>query len=422
MSKYLKDLPYSLLKIIEIIKGIASHLGYPTYLVGGFVRDLILKRENLDLDITTEGDGIRLAEELVLKIEGKITRHLKFGTATVISPDGFKIDIATARKEFYPKPAVLPKVEFGSIKDDLARRDFTINALAVRIYPDDEDELIDFFSGYQDILKKKIRVLHNKSFIDDPTRILRAIRFEQRFDFHIEKDTLKLIKEAVSMKMFEKLSPHRLKDELILILKENNPIKYIVRIEELVGWKNLIPKLKLNKRKIDFLNSTKKTVDWYNQNFPHKRQLDVWLMYLICLLDGLDKEVLSCLLDRFSFSRGQIKRILSFINNKKVLKYKLKNKLKPSKVYQLLEPLSYEVILLIMAKFKNYRIKKNIEDFLKIYNNVRLNITGDDLKKLGIEAGPRYQYVLNKLLLEKLDRDIKTKKQEWEFVKRMIKQ
>jgi len=145
-------------------------------------------------------------------------------------------------------------------------------------------------------------------------------------------------------------------------------------------------------------------------------------MYLICLLDGLDKEVLSCLLDRFSFSRGQIKRILSFINNKKVLKYKLKNKLKPSKVYQLLEPLSYEVILLIMAKFKNYRIKKNIEDFLKIYNNVRLNITGDDLKKLGIEAGPRYHYVLNKLLLEKLDRDIKTKKQEWEFVKRMIKQ
>jgi tRNA nucleotidyltransferase (CCA-adding enzyme) len=421
MSKYLKNLPPQLLKIIELAKEVSFKLGCKSYLVGGCVRDLILKRKNFDLDISVEGDGINFANTLASCINAKVVRHQRFGTATVISPEGFKIDVASCRKEYYSKPAMLPEVVKGDIKDDLSRRDFTINAVAIEIYPETEAGIIDFFGGYSDILRKKIRVLHERSFIDDPTRILRAIRFEQRFGFNIERNTLRLIKEAVLLGMFQKLSPHRLRDELILIFKEETALEAIHRIEELVGWDVLIPGIKLNKRKITLLNSVKRVILWYNKEFPHKRKLDSWLMYMICLLDGATKSKIDSFLNRFSFKRGERKRILSYVIKEKKLRKTLRKKLKPSKVYMHLQPLSYEVILLLLAKSKDKNIKKNIEDFLKIYNNVRLKISGKDLKELGISEGPDYQTILKKLLYAKLDRGINTKEKELSFVRSLIK-
>jgi tRNA nucleotidyltransferase (CCA-adding enzyme) len=421
MSKYIEKLPPELLGIIKLAKDISFKLGYKSYLVGGFVRDLILKRKNLDLDITVEGDGIEFARTLASHLKAEVTFHQRFGTATLITPEGFKIDIATSRKELYPKPAMLPQVEKGDIADDLKRRDFTINALAISIYPETKEEIIDFFGGYQDLLRKKIRVLHDKSFIDDPTRILRAIRFEQRFGFCIEKNTLRLIKEALSLNMLQRLSPHRLRDELILILKEENVLKSILRIEELLGWDFLIPGLRLNRRKIKLLNSIIQTIDWYSKEFPQRRSLDTWLMYLIGLLDGLDKERTVSFLNRFSFTKGQTKRILSYIVKHKQLMYKLKKKLKPSRIYTYLEPLSYEVILLLKAKSKDKNLNKNIENFLKVYNNIKLNITGKDLKEMGISEGPCYQKIFKRLLYAKLDKNIETKEEELRFVRNLIR-
>ncbi|MCX7662005.1 MAG: hypothetical protein N2Z79_04930, partial [Candidatus Omnitrophica bacterium] len=294
-------------------------------------------------------------------------------------------------------------------------------ALAISIYPEDKQDIIDFFGGYQDILNKKVRILHNRSFIDDPTRILRAIRFEQRFGFLIERHTLKLLKEAVSLKMLEKLSAHRLRDELTLVFKEENVIKVIQRIDELVSWNNLISELKLNKRKIKFLNSIKRIIEWYNKSFPHKRKLDSWLMYLLGLLDGLNKNCIESFLEKFSFRKGETKRILSYIMKEKNLREKLKKKLKPSMVNSYLEPLSYEVILLLKAKSKNRILNKNIENFFKLYNNVRISIDGKDLKALGIKQGPCYQTIFKKLIQAKLDQNIKTKEEEINFVKKLIK-
>ncbi|GAI24807.1 unnamed protein product, partial [marine sediment metagenome] len=159
------------------------------YVVGGFVRDLLLGIENLDIDIVVEGKGIILAQKLGKELKGEVKKFPEFGTAAVMLPDGFKIDVATARSEFYEYPAALPRVEFASLKQDLYRRDFTINSMAVRLNKKGLGDLIDFYGGERDLKKKVVRVLYNLSFVEDPTRIFRAIRFEQRYGFQIDSQT-----------------------------------------------------------------------------------------------------------------------------------------------------------------------------------------------------------------------------------------
>ena len=176
------------LKKLEDMGNLADQLGYHAYLVGGFVRDMVLRDENYDIDIVIEGDGIIFAEEMSKRFGVKMRTHKEFATAKIIYPDGFKIDIASARLEYYKAPAALPVVEHSSLKLDLHRRDFTINTLAISLNKNTFGELIDFFGAQRDIKEKTIRVLHSLSFVEDPTRILRAIRFEQRFGFKIGND------------------------------------------------------------------------------------------------------------------------------------------------------------------------------------------------------------------------------------------
>lgn len=209
MKEFLSEEVYEILRIAGTL---AEEMELGAYLVGGTVRDLLMRRPSPDIDIVVEGDGIAFAHELAKKIDGKVTPHPRFATAKIlkeIKKDGeikrFYIDIATARTEYYESPAALPKVETSSIKKDLYRRDFTINALAVKLNTKDFGLLIDFFGGQRDIKDKKIRVLHNLSFVEDPTRAIRAIRFSEKLGFKISKHTENLIKLAVKMNIFEKL-------------------------------------------------------------------------------------------------------------------------------------------------------------------------------------------------------------------------
>ncbi len=195
------------------------------YLVGGAVRDLLLRNYNLDIDLVIEGEGIPFPRELAKECQGcRVRGHDKFGTAVLLFPDGFKIDVATARHEYYARPGALPTVETSSIKRDLYRRDFTMNTLAVALNPRTLGQVIDFFGGARDIKEKVIRVLHNLAFVEDPTRILRALRFSSRFGFSIGKHTLTLIKAALRMKVFDKVEGRRLLNELIHMLNEKNPV------------------------------------------------------------------------------------------------------------------------------------------------------------------------------------------------------
>ena len=422
MKDYLNKLPNEIKDLIRLVSDIANKNNIPAYLVGGFVRDLILGVKNLDLDIVVEGDGIKFAEVLSQKLNVGLIRHRRFGTATVILKKHLKVDIATTRQEYYPQPAHLPEVTCGVLKDDLMRRDFTINAMAISINRQDFGRFIDCFGGRQDLADKKIRVLHNLSFIDDPTRILRAIRFEQRYNFKIEPKTLKLLREANELKMLERVQPQRLRDELILILKEGYPLKPLNRIKELIKFNFINSGLSLSKKNLVFLKSVESQINWFKRKYPKRRQLDTWLIYLIGLIDLLNINNIKLICKKFAFRRGEEKRILAYKKlEPQFIKELSRDKIKASRVFSLLEPLSYEVIILIKAKFKNKNLEKHIKDFFEIYNGTHLYISGADLHKLGLTPGPYYQKIFHRVLHAKLDGLVKTKKEELGLINKITK-
>ena len=212
---------------------LAKDMGYVVYAVGGFVRDILLGRPNMDLDLVVEGDGIEFARQMAQQHNGRVKAHQKFKTAVIIFPNNIRIDVATARLEYYERPAALPTVELSSIKMDLSRRDFTINALALNLTPSSFGTLVDFFGSQKDIKDRTVRVLHSLSFVEDPTRILRAVRFEQRFDFQIGGQTARLIKNALQLNLFNRLSGSRIFHELQLILEEEHPTECLKRLQEI---------------------------------------------------------------------------------------------------------------------------------------------------------------------------------------------
>ncbi|MBM3246699.1 MAG: CCA tRNA nucleotidyltransferase [Candidatus Omnitrophica bacterium] len=421
MREYLRKLPRETQDLIGLAGEIASVNNMRAYLVGGFARDLILGVKNLDLDIVVEGDGIKFAEDFARATKAALTRHKRFGTATARLAHNLKIDIATARQETYPFPASLPQVRRGTLRDDLARRDFTINAMAISIGGRDFGRLIDFFSGKKDLADKKIRVLHELSFIDDPTRILRAVRFEKRYNFRIEPQTLLFLKGAVRLKMLEKVQPQRLRDEIILILKEGRPLKELRRIRELAGYGFISPRLAVSKSTDQLLTSIGNCIGWFEGAYPRRRQLDSWLIYFMGLLDSLSLSDTRAVCRKFVFSRGEEKRLLSSKGLERKFAASLgKAKVKPSVIFNLLEPLSYETIILFKAKYKNRHIQKYIEDFFDIYNGMRIEIRGDDLHKLGVMPGPRYKKIFTGVLQAKLDGLVKTKAEELVLIKKLI--
>lgn len=233
ISELLSKLPLRVLNLLRDTGICAEEMGFYTYAVGGLVRDLFLRRDNLDVDVVVEGDGIAFASGFSAGHNARLLTYEKFGTANIVLPDGFKIDVATARTETYEHPAALPFVTPGSIRDDMFRRDFSINTLAVGLNPDRFGELLDLFHARNDIKKRLIRVLHERSFMDDPTRIFRAVRFEKRFGFRIDDVTEKLIQDAVSAGLIERLSGYRISSELRLILKEEMPLLSVERLSEL---------------------------------------------------------------------------------------------------------------------------------------------------------------------------------------------
>jgi tRNA nucleotidyltransferase (CCA-adding enzyme) len=221
-----KQLPAELVDFMRLAGGVATELQQKLYLVGGVVRDLLLERSNLDLDLVVEGDAIKTAEDLAKRKKGKIIAHTRFGTAK-IKWDKWSVDIATSRGESYDKPGALPTVRPVDIQSDLARRDFTINAMAVHLNPLRYGELIDLFKGREDLEKKLVRVLYDATFKDDATRIWRAVRYEQRLEFRIESHTLDLLKRDISY--LDTISSDRIRHELELCLEEEKPEKVLLR-------------------------------------------------------------------------------------------------------------------------------------------------------------------------------------------------
>ena len=409
--------PHRLTTLLEDAGQVADRCEVSLFAVGGCVRDLLLGIENLDVDLVVEGDGIAFARKLGERLHARVKVHERFGTAIVLLSDGFKLDVATARTEYYEYPTALPTVEQSSIKKDLYRRDFTINALAVRLNGKGFGEVLDFYGGQRDLNDKVIRVLHGLSFVEDPTRVFRAIRFETRFGFHLGKDTATLIAGAVKMNLFHRLSGHRLLEELKLLLRERAPKQAIKRLAEFGLLRFIHPKISWSDRLDRLLTALDEAVDWYRLLYLD-RKMDVWLVYLMGLLELLPERAVKDVLKRFPFSEPESTKLkLARVGCHKVIRrLASKRPIKPAEVYHLLSGLSDETLLILMAKSKGETVKRQVSAFLTTYQQVKPILTGKDLKAMGLKPGPQFKKILERLLDARLNSEVKTEAEELQFV------
>ena len=403
-------LPEPLLDACRLIGKQAEELGMTAFLVGGFVRDLILRRQNLDLDIVVEGNGIELARAAAKNLDGRISPHEEFKTAVLVLPDNTKIDFATARIEYYEQPAALPIVESSSIKLDLYRRDFSINTLVISINPDRFGEMIDFFGAYQDLKDGHIRVLHNLSFIEDPTRILRAVRFEQRFGFTIGRHTLKLLKNALKSGFLKRVDGKRLLSELALLFEEEEPQQILKRLRNLDALKNFHPQLRLDGKQEALIDELADVLAWYDLLYLDE-QVDVHRAWLFGLIGQMRQKAAQELLERLEIQANIAQNILDEKKKSEEALYRLSKNQNPtsSQVYRICENVSTEGLLCVMAKATNNTIRRFVSQYLIHYKYCRTEISGNDLRNFGIPQGPIYTEILDAVLNARLDGKVKSR-------------
>jgi len=418
-----KIFPKRVKDVLNKIGEIGDRLDFPVFMVGGIVRDLFLGIKNYDLDIVVEGEGIKFARELSRDLGGRTKSHEKFGTAIVILADDFKIDVATARREFYEYPAAFPKVELSSIKKDLYRRDFTINAMAIQLNQKYFGKLIDFFGGQKDLRIGIIRVLYNLSFVEDPARIIRAIRFEQRYNFKMNRTTEDFLKKAIDDKLLSRLRKKRITEELILILKEENPLKSLKRMEELGALKYILPEFELNEETVERLNKVKDNFDFWTRDIPDEK-IELWVIYFCCLIRNLKKSQLQRIYKKLIIKQKFIDKInYCYLNLDQIIKMiSQKTKISPSVIYLTLKGLPNEVLFLAMTESDTNIAKERINNYFRKYKKESLYISGNELKELQVKPGPIYSQILNKLLCAQLDGEVKNKRDEIRFVKNILKE
>ena len=416
IARLLKEkLPAHTYELLVLAGEVGDELGFGVYLVGGCVRDMLRGVENPDIDIVAEGDGIALAKAMAKKTGAKVRVHQKFGTAQVILPM-LRLDVATARTEYYESPAALPQVETSSIKKDLYRRDFTINTLAVKLDQKNFGLLLDFFGGRRDLKDKLIRVLHSLSFVEDPTRAFRAIRFSERFGFKLTKHTENLIKLALRMNIFEKLSGPRLYEELMLTFRETYPIKALKRLSDYGLLKVIHNSLVFSTGLEEFLQAVHDSISWFDLLFLSE-SYEKGLLYLAALLYKLNKEDRESALVRLDVPLRTREHILKTLNIAQNIIKKLKAN-SPVVIYHTLKDCDIEAILFSMALSEDSDNKKAISRFLLELRDVKPLVKGGDLKKIGIPPGPVYSEMFRKIVDEKLMGRLATREEELKFVKK----
>ncbi len=411
------------IQLLQSIGEVAKKIGCNAFAVGGFVRDLLLKKTNLDLDIVVEGDGIDFAKHLAQHLGGRYRTHERFKTAMVLMPSGFKIDIATARLEYYEYPAAMPTVELSSIKLDLSRRDFTINAMAIHLNPEHFGTLIDFFNSQNDLKQKTIKVMHNLSFVEDPSRIFRAIRFEKRMEFEIAPHTRRLIVNAVNMKLFGKENDTRFLSELKSILSEENPLPAIQRLAEFdlfqFLWPDLKPHHKIDRRFLHVLTQTQLAISWFRLLYLEE-SCQNWIVYLLAIMSRSSKTELAAFCARFE----ETNKITEFLLDQKDRADQAAHQLareshyKNSMVVALFAEIKIEGLLYIMAIARRKSVKKAVSLYVTTLKQVEPAITGNDLIKMGYFPGPQFKKILTFLKNARLDNLAADKKEEVALLRR----
>jgi tRNA nucleotidyltransferase (CCA-adding enzyme) len=413
-------LPPQVVQLLREVGRIGEGLKMNVYLVGGVVRDLLMRRDNLDIDVVVEGDGLLLAEKICEAYPARKRVHERFGTAKVIFPDGFRIDVATARLEYYEKPAALPNVEWSSLKLDLYRRDFTMNTLAVRVNPGSFGELVDFFGGQKDIKDRVIRVIQNMSFIEDPTRIFRALRFAERFDFSLGPQTKYLMKNAIHSGLPYRLDGRRLFMELQLILQEENPGNILERMNEMGLLKVIDPGLNLDVKLRSVLEQSRQVASWFRLLYLEE-PWEEWLYRFLCLIAFLDEKALTALPQRLEIRSGRILEILVLKGQAEQALRKLSirpHRPRPSRIYGLLHPLPVEILLYVMTKTPRETVRKAVSLYITRLRSVRISVSGEDLMDMGYPRGPGYREIFQRVMNARLDGQVNDLATEKEWISR----
>jgi tRNA nucleotidyltransferase (CCA-adding enzyme) len=410
LAKSIKEqLPDDLIEFIKEAGETAQKQQQRLYLVGGVVRDLLLERSNCDLDIVVEGDAVRLAREIADRRKARITVHSRFGTAKLRWNER-SADLATARAETYARPGALPAVRPGTISDDLSRRDFTINAMAIELNPNRFGDIIDPHGGRQDLKNRLIRVLHDKSYIDDATRIWRALRYEQRLDFRLELATEELLKQCTAW--LGTVSGDRIRHELELVLKEEMPEKTFRRADELGVLDRLHPALNGD--------------DWLAEKYEIARQE--------CLPDGAPNPQLYLALLVYRLTASETAYLISSLRLTKTTAQTLRDTmaikgklselaspgLAPSQIYRQLHGYCITALNACRLAAGLAVAAENIELYLNVLSHVNPMLTGEALKKLGIAEGTKIKEVLRILREARLDGKIDSRKGEEDLVRGMI--
>ncbi len=402
--------------LLRLVSDAASLRGTPLYLVGGFVRDLLLGSPATDFDLVVEGDAISLAKALAAQYGGKVTAHLRFGTARWFPPDTghHALDFISTRSETYKHTAALPTVKPGTLKDDLARRDFTINTLALRLDGDHWGELRDELGGLDDLKLGLLRVLHPESFQDDPTRLFRAVRYEQRYGFQIVPETLSLMPQAHPL--IDLLSAQRLRHELDLMLEEEQVVGMLRRLADLDLLQPVHPSLTWNgTTRQRFLNGLRLLPEYPLKANPLSagKSFLGWHLWLMEVapnnLESLER--------RLHFHANLFTSLLAasalFSDLPSLIE------LKPSRWVRRLQDLPLTAVYAVSLATPEGKAQQNLHKYLETWRYVKPKTNGHDLMKRGLPPSPRYQQVLQRLRDAWLDEEVKTENEEMRLLDKL---
>ncbi|MDQ3777865.1 MAG: hypothetical protein M3310_03220, partial [Actinomycetota bacterium] len=419
--------------VFEVVAAVSDHYD-GVYLVGGTVRDILLGEPNFDVDIAVEGDAIELARSVAGGLDGRVRPHTKFGTAVVLYGDAAvrpgraatsstgvatdasaaprgRIDVVTARTEFYDAPAALPSVEHATIREDLFRRDFTINAMAASLKGEDFGRLVDPFHGRRDLEAKTIRVLHNLSFIDDPTRIFRAIRYESRLGFRMDEHTVRLARGCIEMGLVGDLSSARLRDELIELLEEGDAGRSILRLAELGAGGAIHPHLAADEEAVALLERLRELNERYETGIP------AWRLGLVVLARKLPPDEVYDWLRRLKVQRRDAERIAAAVTVAPRILERLRDRpLEPADVVAVADPYAPDAPVFALA----LDAAPELEEYFGSLRNVRLEVSGADLAALGMGESPEVGEVLAELRRRKLNGQLDGRESELAAARELI--
>jgi tRNA nucleotidyltransferase (CCA-adding enzyme) len=397
-------MPEESLAILRALGEIADGRGVGAFVVGGVVRDLLLGIGNFDLDVVVEEAAPEFADRAAALLGGSVKAHTRFGTAILVLPGGRKVDVATARREAYERPGALPTVSAGSIIEDLRRRDFTINSMAVRLNAVGFGTLVDEFGGEADLEAGVLRVLTDRSFADDPTRILRGVRFAARFSSRFEERTEALLREAIENDSLSTVSGERIMNEIVLILSEPDPCPPVQRM---IGW-GILPAIHdewVVPIDVSGPFATIGALVGEGSRVVGLDEADPWRVYLAVMLLPLRPEARVSVLGRLSAGRRlhAVARHLERFEREAAAVVDTRERVRPSAVYGALEGLSTEALLAVAAAHGSLAVRERVDRFLCGLRGVSVSLTGSDLVALGVPQGPRVGEILRALLEARLD-------------------